>query len=104
MRARRGGLKRAAFWRSTGWANLKRATAERKRKAAERRALGLVSPDYAKRLRRKGIPVGDAATARPEPAPKPASDSAALVEQPRRPRIVVDVSARGLTLAQVRAR
>jgi len=107
MRAKRGGLARARFWRAQGFPNLKLAREERQRKAAERRALGLVSPEWAKRLRRKGIAVGEAAPASPESTPgaAAANTAAMLVESPPiRPMVVVDVGARGLTLSQFRSR
>ncbi len=104
MRARRGGLARARFWRAQGFPNLKLAVEARKRKAAERRALGLISPEWAKRLRRKGIVVGEAVPAPPESAPRTANDRPVLESPPMRPMVVVDVGARGLKLAQLRAR
>jgi hypothetical protein len=104
MRARRGGLARARFWRAQGFPNLKLAVEARKRKAAERRALGLISPEWAKRLRRKGIAVGNAIPVPPESAPGAANDRPALESSPIRPMVVVDGDARGLTLSQFRAR
>jgi hypothetical protein len=112
MRARRGGIARAKFWRELGFPNLKLAVEARKRRCAERRALGLIGATWAKRLRRKGIFVGDVATTQLEPMPQAAIDPSNTVEAPlsvepstlQRPMIVIDAGARGLTLAQLRRR
>jgi hypothetical protein len=96
MRARRAGLARARFWRKQGYPNLKRAVEVRKRKAQERRRLGLISPDWARRLRRQGIMVVS--------CDEPSSAVAVTRDQPRPflgPRVLVDTSNRGLTLGQI---
>jgi hypothetical protein len=76
----------------------------RKRNAAARRALGLISPEWAKRLRRKGIAVGNATPLRLNRRPGRPYDGPISESPPIRPMVVVDVGARGLTPSQFRAR
>lgn len=59
MLARLAGLRSAKKARRLGWPALRKAVASRRRKAELRRRLGLISDSYAKRLRAKGVPVGD---------------------------------------------